>query len=639
MVAAVEQTDPRTQPGAVVKVPSGARCFVTGYKDDRVLVDYETRTLGSDAYPLHLLTLVQEAPKEGLKPTRSNAKRGRRVSRSADTTAHNEDENPLEFCSEVVVEGHKLPFTYIPAFLAQDEADLLLKHSLELNWQQNEIKMFGKPVVLPRLEAIYGEGDYTYNGLTLQASPWSSAQAIYSLKQAIEEETGHSYQIAIGNQYRDGSDHIGWHSDDSPELGEKPAIASLSLGSTRRFQLRHKLTKEVHTFELNHGDLFVMLPGCQEEWVHRICKTSNDVGVRVNWTFRPRLQPTGAGEVIEAEIVVSRSEQLRQLEAEIEQGTAAREKAERQIWIAAAQIKSEKLWREAGFDSFEAYCRDRFGWEKSNAYEVAGAGEVVLQLQAAGAEEIPNSVAAVQVLKKVAPESRLQVLQTAKEESGKLTADALKQAVVKVKEPDPDPYEYQPIEPKACWFLAGSNWVEGQAIAKNQRELYRVVWGEDRETAIPAQRLQWTAPIVIPPPAERLAPPVTGRDWMEGDQVSGVDDNGEPVEGIVWVVGPGYLRLKDNRVCYQPKLINFAPVDADPAIEETSPPAEPESELTPAQKTLLYNLKLIAQGASDQVYNQLCKQVGESDLEFLAEVSEEVNEAIAAILERSFLED
>jgi alkylated DNA repair dioxygenase AlkB len=42
------------------------------------------------------------------------------------------------------------------------------------------------------------------------------------------------------NLYRNGVDSMGWHSDDERELGERPVIASVSLGATRRFRLRHK---------------------------------------------------------------------------------------------------------------------------------------------------------------------------------------------------------------------------------------------------------------------------------------------------------------------------------------------------------------------------------------------------------------
>jgi alkylated DNA repair dioxygenase AlkB len=44
----------------------------------------------------------------------------------------------------------------------------------------------------------------------------------------------------LANLYRDGNDTMGWHSDDEPELGAQPIIASLSLGATRKFVLKSR---------------------------------------------------------------------------------------------------------------------------------------------------------------------------------------------------------------------------------------------------------------------------------------------------------------------------------------------------------------------------------------------------------------
>jgi len=181
------------------------------------------------------------------------------------------------------------PFTFYPRFLGQAEADHLFSHSQTLAWQQNEIKMFGNLLKVPRLEAIYGdEGcNYRYSNILLKPQPWTAP--LLEVRDRIESETGYRFRITIGNQYRSGSDHIGYHSDDSPELGERPAIASLSLGGTRRFQIRDRLTKETQSFDLQHGDLFVMHPGCQQTHVHRLAKTAKTVEERINWTFRPHI--------------------------------------------------------------------------------------------------------------------------------------------------------------------------------------------------------------------------------------------------------------------------------------------------------------------------------------------------------------
>ena len=41
--------------------------------------------------------------------------------------------------------------------------------------------------------------------------------------------------------YRDGKDHVSWHSDDETLFGRLPTIASVSLGDLRVFELRKKV--------------------------------------------------------------------------------------------------------------------------------------------------------------------------------------------------------------------------------------------------------------------------------------------------------------------------------------------------------------------------------------------------------------
>ena len=88
------------------------------------------------------------------------------------------------------------------------------------------------------------------------------------------------------NLYRDGRDSIGFHSDDEPELGVNPVVASVSLGAVRQFVLKHKKSKEKLAFRLARGSLLVMGGACQHHWIHGVPKTAEVVGERVNLTFR-----------------------------------------------------------------------------------------------------------------------------------------------------------------------------------------------------------------------------------------------------------------------------------------------------------------------------------------------------------------
>ncbi|MDZ8263694.1 alpha-ketoglutarate-dependent dioxygenase AlkB [Nostoc sp. ChiQUE01b] len=182
-----------------------------------------------------------------------------------------------------------LPVTYYPEFLSKQEASELYQHCQELQWQQNQIRMLGKTMLVPRLECIYGdEGcDYLYSkSVLLKPLPWTDALA--KLRDRITATTGYSFRIVIGNQYRSGQDSIGWHNDSEASMGLNPAIASISLGSERKFQIK-PIGGKPTDFWLEHGSLLVMHPGCQSTHVHQVPKTNKVVSTRINLTFRPHV--------------------------------------------------------------------------------------------------------------------------------------------------------------------------------------------------------------------------------------------------------------------------------------------------------------------------------------------------------------
>jgi alkylated DNA repair dioxygenase AlkB len=83
------------------------------------------------------------------------------------------------------------------------------------------------------------------------------------------------------------------HSDDEKELGAQPAIASLSLGETRLFRLRHKTRKDLQSIKLPLGSasLLLMQGDTQRHWRHGIDRQRGTCGARLNLTFRHILAP------------------------------------------------------------------------------------------------------------------------------------------------------------------------------------------------------------------------------------------------------------------------------------------------------------------------------------------------------------
>jgi len=87
--------------------------------------------------------------------------------------------------------------------------------------------------------------------------------------------------------YRDGHDSMGWHSDDEPELGSSPIIASLSLGASRYFDMRGIPSRHLkHRLELNPGSLLLMSGDTQKNWQHCVPKQTTVAAARINLTFR-----------------------------------------------------------------------------------------------------------------------------------------------------------------------------------------------------------------------------------------------------------------------------------------------------------------------------------------------------------------
>ena len=96
-----------------------------------------------------------------------------------------------------------------------------------------------------------------------------------------------AYNAELLNRYRTGQDSVGWHSDDEPELGTNPVIASVSLGATRNFQFKHKTNPDLKlSIELTNGSLLLMRGATQHFWKHQIPKTTKVLGPRINLTFR-----------------------------------------------------------------------------------------------------------------------------------------------------------------------------------------------------------------------------------------------------------------------------------------------------------------------------------------------------------------
>jgi alkylated DNA repair dioxygenase AlkB len=155
------------------------------------------------------------------------------------------------------------------------------KLSDQLNWKQNQIRMFGKIYPEPRLTAWYGL-PYTYSGIHWPQQEMTSE--LQYLREEIERITRFSFNSVLANCYRSGNDSMGWHRDNEPEM-DQSLIASVSFGSERRFLIREKKGTRKFEIPLGSGTLLLM-HHMQERWEHAIPKTAKESSVRINLTFR-----------------------------------------------------------------------------------------------------------------------------------------------------------------------------------------------------------------------------------------------------------------------------------------------------------------------------------------------------------------
>lgn len=96
---------------------------------------------------------------------------------------------------------------------------------------------------------------------------------------------------AHANEYRDGSQYIGFHSDNEGDMVENSMIISISIGQERDFQIRKKTKKadtpsKITTVRLKSGSIVIMGGNMQKNWKHALPKRAKQNGKRYNLTFR-----------------------------------------------------------------------------------------------------------------------------------------------------------------------------------------------------------------------------------------------------------------------------------------------------------------------------------------------------------------
>lgn len=145
-------------------------------------------------------------------------------------------------------------------------------------WSQHYRTLFEQRFLEPRLTAEYRSLDLVPHSMLITAAA------------ALSNYYGVEYDSLWLNLYRNGSDSTAWHRDRFSCRRPECIVPVLTLGATRRFQLKPRAGGASLSFSPHSGDLIVMGGRCQEDWVHQVPKLPDVLEPRISVNFQSSTQ-------------------------------------------------------------------------------------------------------------------------------------------------------------------------------------------------------------------------------------------------------------------------------------------------------------------------------------------------------------
>lgn len=130
-----------------------------------------------------------------------------------------------------------------------------------------------------------------------------------------------------------------------------------------------------------------------------------------------------------------------------------------EVGTALAAIRDAKLYRDS-HKTFEAYCKDRWGWDRQRAYQMISAADAATDVKhVLQKPENPRQAAALaQAPKELREEIWEQVIETAP--NGKVTAKHVEETVATFLEEDDDDGADEPVRKTATSKPAGVSFAD-----------------------------------------------------------------------------------------------------------------------------------------------------------------------------------
>ena len=177
-------------------------------------------------------------------------------------------------------------FYYGQIFSAQECTDWFEILMNNIEWQQDEVIIFGKKIITARKMQWYAATEKEYEYSKVKRTARIFTEELVRLKSIVEEKTGATFNSCLLNLYHDGNEGMGWHSDGESSLVHNAPITALSFGAERKMLFKNKASKENVSVFLENGSLLLMGKDSQTNWLHSIPKTKKVSKPRISLTFR-----------------------------------------------------------------------------------------------------------------------------------------------------------------------------------------------------------------------------------------------------------------------------------------------------------------------------------------------------------------
>ena len=135
---------------------------------------------------------------------------------------------------------------------------------------------------------------YRYSHTLMPSQPLP--EALRRLLADINQQFGAAFNGILVNEYQDGNDYIGAHSDDESGLDARAGVIAISVGATRKFRIRKKPADYTmageRVMDILTTDSQVMQMGgdFQREFKHEIPAEKKVKEARVSFTFRRHVE-------------------------------------------------------------------------------------------------------------------------------------------------------------------------------------------------------------------------------------------------------------------------------------------------------------------------------------------------------------